>query len=139
MPAERVSMRRVREILRLKYEAGASDRAIARSVGVARSTARLCLDRVVAAGLTWPLPEELTDGALAREFLRRVTLPLVAVSLGGVESIMSYPVTMSHSMMSEEERLRRGITDSLIRFSVGLEAPEDLLADITAALAACRP
>ncbi len=57
-------MRRVREILRLKYEAGASDRAIARSVGVARSTARLCLDRVVAAGLTWPLPEGLTDGAL---------------------------------------------------------------------------
>ena len=64
MPAERVSMRRVREILRLKYEAGASDRAIARAVGVARSTARLCLDRVAAAGLTWPLPEGLTDGAL---------------------------------------------------------------------------
>jgi transposase len=64
MPAERVSMRRVREILRLKYETGASDRAIARSVGVARSTARLCLDRVAAAGLTWPLPEGLTDGAL---------------------------------------------------------------------------
>jgi hypothetical protein len=55
-------MRRVREILRLKYEAGASDRAIAR-VGVARSTARLCLDRVAAAGLVWPLPETLTDGA----------------------------------------------------------------------------
>ena len=55
MPAERVSMRRVREILRLKHEAGASDRAIARSVGVARSTARLCLDRVAAAGLGWPL------------------------------------------------------------------------------------
>jgi transposase len=64
MPAERVSMRRVREILRLKYEAGASDRAIARAVGVARSTARLCLDRVAAAGLSWPLPEGLTDGAL---------------------------------------------------------------------------
>src|SRR3712207_1810732 len=64
MPAERVSMRRVREILRLKYEAGASDRAIARSVGVARSTARLCLDRAAAAGLSWPLPEGLTDGAL---------------------------------------------------------------------------
>jgi transposase len=64
MPAERVSMRRVREILRLKYEADASDRAIARSVGVARSTARLCLDRVAAAGLSWPLPETLTDAAL---------------------------------------------------------------------------
>lgn len=64
MPAERVSMRRVREMLRLKYEAGASDRAIARAVGVARSTVRLCLDRVAGAGLAWPLPETLTDGAL---------------------------------------------------------------------------
>jgi transposase len=64
MPAERVSMRRVREILRLKYEVGASDQAIARAIGVARSTARLCLDRVAVAGLSWPLPEGLTDGAL---------------------------------------------------------------------------
>ena len=64
MPAERVSMRRVREMLRLKYEVGASDRAIARSVGVARSTVRLCLDRVAGAGLAWPLPGTLTDGAL---------------------------------------------------------------------------
>jgi len=64
MPAERVSMRRVREILRLKYEAGATDRAIARAVGVARSTAQLCLHRAAAAGLSWPLPETLTDGAL---------------------------------------------------------------------------
>ena len=64
MPAERVSMRRVREILRLKYEAGASDRAIARSVGVARSTVWLCLGRATAAGLTWPLPETLSEAAL---------------------------------------------------------------------------
>jgi transposase len=64
MPAERVSMRRVREILRLKYETGASDRAIGLAVGVARSTARLCLDRAAAAGLSWPLPVTLTDGAL---------------------------------------------------------------------------
>lgn len=64
MPAERVSMRRVREILRLKYECGASDRAIAVAVGVARSTARLCLDRVAAAGLSWPLPATLTDQGL---------------------------------------------------------------------------
>ena len=62
MPAERVSMRRVREILRLKYEACASDRAIGLAVGVARSTARLCLDRAAAAGLAWPLPATLTDG-----------------------------------------------------------------------------
>jgi transposase len=64
MPAVRVSMRRVREILRLKYEFGASDRAIAVSLGVARSTVRLCLDRVSAAGLVWPLPMTLTDAGL---------------------------------------------------------------------------
>ena len=50
MPAERVSMRRVREILRLKFECGRSDRAIAVAVSVARSTVQLCLARFVAAG-----------------------------------------------------------------------------------------
>jgi transposase len=64
MPAERVSMRRVREILRLKYECGASARAIAVAVGTARSTVSLCLDRIAAAGLNWPLPASLTDEAL---------------------------------------------------------------------------
>ena len=64
MPTERVSMRRVREILRLKFESGASDRAIAVAVGVARSTVQLCLARVAAAGLTWPLPATLTEQGL---------------------------------------------------------------------------
>jgi transposase len=57
-------MRRVREILRLKYECGASDRAIAVAVGVARSTVQLCLTRAAAAGLAWPLPATLTDQGL---------------------------------------------------------------------------
>ena len=64
MPAKRVSMRRLREILRLKHACGATDRAIARSVGVARSTIALSLERAAAAGLTWPLPETLTDRVL---------------------------------------------------------------------------
>ena len=64
MPAERVSMRRVREILRLKYECGRSDRAIAVAVGVARSTVQLCLARFAAAGLSWPLPATLTEQGL---------------------------------------------------------------------------
>ena len=51
MPAERVSMRRIREILRLKHEAGVSDRQIARSLGLARSTVSLTLERTAAAGL----------------------------------------------------------------------------------------
>jgi hypothetical protein len=60
MPAERVSMRPAREILRLKYECGASAHAIAVAVNTARSTVRLCMDRASAAGLSWPLPPSLT-------------------------------------------------------------------------------
>jgi cystathionine beta-lyase len=77
---------------------------------------------------------ELADGPSAVAFLKRVKLPLVAVSLGGVESILSYPATMSHAAMPRPERLARGITDSLVRLSVGLEAAEDLMADMDAAL-----
>jgi transposase len=57
-------MRRVREILRLKHEGGASDRQIARSLNLARSTVALTLERAAAAGLHWPLPTTLTDRAL---------------------------------------------------------------------------
>jgi transposase len=64
MPAERVSMRRVREILRLKNEGAASDRQIARSLNLARSTVALTLERAAAAGLRWPLPATLTDRVL---------------------------------------------------------------------------
>jgi len=63
-----------------------------------------------------------------------VTLPLVAVSLGAVESILSHPATMSHASMPREERERRGITDGLLRLSVGLESAEDLIADLAEAL-----
>lgn len=77
---------------------------------------------------------ELADGPTAVAFLKRVKLPLVAVSLGGVESILSYPATMSHAAMPREERLTRGITDGLVRLSVGLESAEDLIADMEAAL-----
>ncbi|NLC23776.1 MAG: methionine biosynthesis PLP-dependent protein, partial [Oxalobacter sp.] len=77
---------------------------------------------------------ELESPALTRAFLRNVHLPLIAVSLGGVESIMTYPATMSHAAMPPKERARRGIGDNLVRLSVGLEAPADLLADICQAL-----
>ena len=77
---------------------------------------------------------ELSDGPTAVAFLKRVKLPLVAVSLGGVESILSYPKTMSHAAMPSEERHARGITDGLVRLSVGLESTEDLIADLDQAL-----
>ncbi|MDR2489380.1 MAG: PLP-dependent transferase [Desulfovibrio sp.] len=79
---------------------------------------------------------ELESPEAVGRFLRRVTLPLVSVSLGGVESILSHPATMSHAAMPPEERAARGISDALVRLSVGLEHPEDLWADIRQALAA---
>jgi cystathionine beta-lyase len=89
-----------------------------------------------AAGPGAVLSFELDGEPLAKEFLRRLTLPILAVSLGGVESIVSYPATMSHAAMPREERERRGITGALVRLSVGLESEADLLADIASALAA---
>lgn len=77
---------------------------------------------------------ELENGRIAQEMLRNVKLPLMAVSLGGVETILSYPTTMSHSAMSREERYKRGITDGIVRLSVGLEHPKDLYDDIVQAL-----
>jgi cystathionine beta-lyase/cystathionine gamma-synthase len=70
----------------------------------------------------------------ARRFLAAVQYAAPAVSLGGVETIASYPVKMSHAAMPPAERARLGITDTLIRISVGLEAPDDLLSDFAQAL-----
>jgi cystathionine beta-lyase len=70
----------------------------------------------------------------AVRFLSKVEYAAAAVSLGGVETIASYPVRMSHAAMPAEERRRLGITDTLIRISVGLEDPEDLIADFDRAL-----
>jgi transposase len=64
MPAERTTMRQVREVLRLKFVGGVPTREIARRIGVAASTVRATLKRFWAAGLSWPLPEEMTDAML---------------------------------------------------------------------------
>jgi cystathionine beta-lyase len=77
---------------------------------------------------------ELKDGETAKEFMRQVKLPLLGVSLGGVESILSYPATMSHAAMPPEERAARGISDALVRLSVGLEDAVDLIEDLRQAL-----
>jgi cystathionine beta-lyase len=66
----------------------------------------------------------------AKQVLARVKIPLVAVSLGAVESILSYPAMMSHAAMPREVRHERGITDGLLRYSVGLEHIDDILADL---------
>ncbi len=71
----------------------------------------------------------LPNRELTKAFVEHVRIPIFAVSLGGVESILSYPVTMSHAAIPKEERDKRGITEGLLRFSVGLENVDDLIAD----------
>ncbi|BFH15781.1 aminotransferase class I/II-fold pyridoxal phosphate-dependent enzyme [Paenibacillus melissococcoides] len=77
---------------------------------------------------------DVGSGERAKRVLNQVKLPLVAVSLGAVESILSYPAMMSHASMPADVRLERGITDGLLRFSVGLEHIDDLLQDLDQAL-----
>ncbi len=83
---------------------------------------------------------ELHGGLEAAEaFLGAVQLPAVAASLGGAESLIVRPAAAVHSGLSPEERARSGVTDGLIRFSVGLEGTEDLLADLHMALEVTAP
>lgn len=70
----------------------------------------------------------------ANRLLEKVTLPVSAPSLGGVESLITRPAATSHAGVSPKDRAAMGISDSLIRFSVGLEASEDLMADFEQAL-----
>jgi cystathionine gamma-lyase len=73
--------------------------------------------------------------AVAR-FLGALRLFTLAESLGGVESLIEQPWTMTHVSMPPEVRLAAGITEDLVRISVGLEHPSDLIADLEQALAA---
>ncbi len=59
----------------------------------------------------------------------------LAENLGSVETLITHPVTMTHAIMAPAERERVGITDGLVRLSVGLEDVEDLVADLSEALA----
>lgn len=77
---------------------------------------------------------KLPDRAFTKAFVEAMQVPIFAVSLGGVESILSYPATMSHAAIPQAEREKRGITDGLLRLSVGLENVSDLIADLSQAL-----
>ena len=72
----------------------------------------------------------------ARNFVHRLSIPYLAPSLGGVEALVSHPATISYYDLSWEDRQAIGITDELIRYSAGIEDPEDLIGDIQSALAA---
>jgi len=75
----------------------------------------------------------------SRKFLENVKIPALAESLGGVESLIELPSVMTHASVPAEERVKLGISDSLIRLSVGLEDVDDLIADITQALQTIAP
>ena len=69
----------------------------------------------------------------ARQFLGRVKLCSLGESLGGVETLISHPATMTHASVPPEERARLGITDGLVRISVGIEDVDDLIQDLETA------
>ncbi|PYO74913.1 MAG: cystathionine gamma-synthase [Gemmatimonadetes bacterium] len=77
---------------------------------------------------------ELGDEAFARRFVQRTKIFALAESLGGVESLIGHPATMTHASVPAEMRRRMGLTDSLVRLSVGIEDVEDLIADLDQAL-----
>jgi len=88
-------------------------------------------------GFSGMLSFELKGGVQAAErFMQNTTLPIIAPSLGGVEMLITRPATTSHSGMSPEDRQALGISDSLIRLSVGIEATEDIIEDFDQALKA---
>jgi cystathionine gamma-lyase/cystathionine beta-lyase/cystathionine gamma-lyase/homocysteine desulfhydrase len=70
----------------------------------------------------------------AARFVKHVRLAALAESLGGVETLVSHPASMSHASMAADHRARLGITDGLVRVSAGIEDVEDLLDDLTQAL-----
>ena len=77
---------------------------------------------------------DLGSYAKAKRFLDRVKLCALAESLGGVETLISHPATMTHGSVPPAERKKLGITDGLVRISVGIEDAKDLIADLAGAL-----
>lgn len=79
---------------------------------------------------------ELGSAERARAFAASTRIFALAESLGGVESLVSVPAEMTHASVPEEKRREIGLTPGLVRLSVGVEDGDDLLEDLSAALAA---
>jgi cystathionine beta-lyase/cystathionine gamma-synthase len=77
---------------------------------------------------------ELGSLGAAKNFLKRVRLCALAESLGGVETIITHPATMTHAAIPPEQRRRIGVTDGLVRISVGIEDVRDIIADLEQAM-----
>jgi cystathionine beta-lyase/cystathionine gamma-synthase len=86
------------------------------------------------AGFGAMIAAELASGERARDFLARCRVFTLAESLGGVESLVCHPATMTHAFLAAAERERLGIGDGLVRLSVGVEDVRDLEADLAQAL-----
>ncbi|MDR0839532.1 MAG: PLP-dependent aspartate aminotransferase family protein [Oscillospiraceae bacterium] len=95
----------------------------------------IAVSRAQAGGFGAMISFEVDSAETARAVLERVELIYYAESLGGVETLITYPLLQTHADVPEEQRLERGITDRLLRLSVGIEHIADIIADLENALA----
>lgn len=92
------------------------------------------IESVLYPGKGGMLSFRLKDGNWVENFLANLQLITFAESLGGVESFITYPTTQTHADIPESERISRGIDNRLLRFSVGIEQVEDIIADLAQSL-----
>jgi cystathionine gamma-synthase len=92
------------------------------------------VEQVYYPGVGGMLSFTVTDKALVAPLLGRVELVLFAESLGGVESLITYPATQTHADMPADVREKLGVSDRLLRLSVGIEDAADIIADLAQAL-----
>lgn len=90
--------------------------------------------RQMSGGFGGMLAFELATTKEARKVAENTQVFLLAESLGGVESLIAYPPLMSHATMTEEQRVERGIPPTMLRLSIGVEDPQDLIEDLAHAL-----
>lgn len=93
------------------------------------------VEKVYYPGRGGMLSFEINDASLVEPFLKALKIFTFAESLGGVESFLTYPITQTHMDIPEEDRLEYGLTDKLLRASVGVEHADDLILDIDQAFA----
>jgi len=103
-----------------------------------KSNAYHSLAKIQMKGFGAMLSFELKESFDSEKFLKALKLISPSMSLAGVESTMLLPSKASHSLLSESDRKIQGITDQLIRFSVGIETKKDLIEDIEQAISACN-
>lgn len=92
------------------------------------------IDKVLYAGTTGMLSLRFKNTHSVNSFLENIELCTFAESLGGTETFITFPFTQTHAEMPDEERIKRGIDDSLIRLSIGIENADDIIQDIEQAL-----